>query len=556
MAKTKIRFLLLQFAGLAIATHAQPAFVWPLDSPRVISGNYGELRPNHFHAGIDFTTGKELNRQVYSIDEGYVSRIKVSSTGYGRCVYITHPKGYVSVYAHLNSYSYKITQIVRKEQMEKKNYEVEFFPKPHSIRVRKSEIVGLSGNSGNSSGPHLHFEVRDERSETPLNPLNYFKVDDQLAPVVESIAFYDLSDTLQPRMVRTMRVKRVEGQLHPEFEKLTVPAGIIGIAYSGFDRIREGSGENNIYKASLYFDDQLVYAHILDNIDFAENRYVNEFTDTRLRRLYQKCFLPTLYPERMYPAIVNKGRVLLKDSAYHKMKILLSDESGNSSAVEFLLNTAAAATYSAPPEPSPMLADCRRDFISEDNGLRLRIPAGTLYKNTLFELKNEIDGHAFFSILPEANLRNSVELSFLVPERFRQSASKIVIKSEAGVYTGRLQNDTLSFAVKGLGQFKLVEDENPPKLKHQIVGGKKARNKKLREITVLMKDDLSGIGRYAMHVNGEWVIAEYDAKNDHLIYVVDEDTPKGDLRFAVEAEDRVGNSARLEFKVRSAQIAR
>ncbi|MEO6302824.1 MAG: M23 family metallopeptidase, partial [Bacteroidia bacterium] len=188
--KNKLILVLLFFTALCFA---QENYRWPIDSPRVLTGNYGELRPNHFHAGIDFSTNNLVNLPVYAVENGYISRVKISSSGYGKNIYITHANGKVSVYCHLNSLNVAVSDLVKKEQYAKQSYEVEIFPKAKSISVKKGELIGLSGNTGNSTGPHLHFEFRDEKTEVPLNPLKYFDIVDTVLPTIQRIAFYNLA---------------------------------------------------------------------------------------------------------------------------------------------------------------------------------------------------------------------------------------------------------------------------------------------------------------------------------------------------------------------------
>src|SRR5688572_26734694 len=259
-----------------------------------MTANYGELRPNHFHTGIDFTTHGEIKRPVYSIQEGYVSRIRMGPTGYGNCVYITHPGGKVSVYAHLHAFSLKIDNVVKEFRLATQSNEVEFLPKPRTLYVRKNEIIGLSGDTGNSTGPHLHFEIRDEVSEVPLNPLLFYKIKDKTPPSPEQLAFYDLSDTLAPKLLKTFKIKTgFRDSLILEKDHLELDKAIIGIAFSGHDRFTSTGSQNNIFSIRIDVDDLPSYSHKLNNIPFPDSRYINEYCDEHGKTKYQKCFLPT-----------------------------------------------------------------------------------------------------------------------------------------------------------------------------------------------------------------------------------------------------------------------
>ena len=167
----------------------------PLDFNLLLSGTFGELRNNHFHAGIDIKTQGVEGQKVYSIADGYISRIKVSTWGYGKVIYITHPKtGHTSVYAHLKKFSTKIDSIVKKEHYKKESFEINFYPNKDALTVNKGEVIALSGNSGGSDGAHLHFEIRDTQTERPTNPLQFgFNIADNIAPTLKKIKIYALA---------------------------------------------------------------------------------------------------------------------------------------------------------------------------------------------------------------------------------------------------------------------------------------------------------------------------------------------------------------------------
>ena len=191
--KTFLTTLLCMFF---LSTNAQE-YHPPLDSRLLLSGTFGELRSNHFHTGIDLKTKGVEGLNIYSIEEGYITRIKVSSYGYGKAIYINHPDGNTSVYAHLKSFSTKIDSIIKKEHYKKEAFEINYFPAKDEIKVSKGEIIALSGNSGSSGGAHLHFEIRNTYSEKPLNPLDFnFKVIDEIAPIIKKLKFTSFENNL------------------------------------------------------------------------------------------------------------------------------------------------------------------------------------------------------------------------------------------------------------------------------------------------------------------------------------------------------------------------
>lgn len=522
-------------------------YTWPLDSPHVITGNYGELRPNHFHAGIDFATGGKTNLQVYSIEDGYVSRIRISPYGYGKCVYITHPGGKVSVYAHLNAFSLKIANVAKTFQNATQSNEIDFMPRPKTVYVRKNEIIGLSGNTGGSTGPHLHFEIRDEVSEVPLNPLGFFRINDRTAPELHAIAFFSLADTSAPQLLKTLRVRTAEkDSLILAEDHLELEESIVGLAFSGFDRMSPAGNPNNIYSARIYVNDRLIYSHTLNNIAFSESRFINEFSQPISRMKYQKCFLPESYPEGMFGNCINKGRIRLMDTTFHKIRLIVSDESGNTRTLQFYIKAKQLNTYRAPKTGGDVRISCNRIFNGAKNGISLSVPAKTLFYSTGLYINNFLEEDGKFSILPQVNLKQPALIGFKVPQRFLRNREKLILKGAPGALPQN-RKDSVYFLVKDFGNYRLDMDTIPPKVKVSYSERRLKEAWQMDAFSFQITDNGSGIGKYNLWLNNAWVIAEYDARTDLLTYYFDEDTPIGLLRFKLEVEDKLGNKTSFEY---------
>lgn len=546
----KIIFLVLLLINYVCTS--QNEFVWPIDSPQIISGNYGELRPEHFHAGLDFSTTNKINLPIYSVAEGYVSRIKVSPVGYGKSVYITHQNGKVSVYGHLNSFSQKIAQFVKNEQYKKQNFEIDLKLNPNDIKINSKEIIGLSGNSGSSTGPHLHFEIRDEKSETPLNPLEYYKINDTIAPTLQQIAFYNLADTSSPKFLSAYKIKlNKKDSLILVKDSIILNQGILGFAFGGYDQFQLKGSPNNIFSAKLYFDEKLIYSHELNEIHFDETRYVNEFCETIEKQTFQKCFLPTLYPKAMYDNIKNKGRVILVDTNFHNLLLTVNDEQGNERNFKFYFKTRKLNYYSKPTINSDVQVNCNKDFMISKNKLQIFIPAKTLYKSTALIFENTIENTGKLIILPsEANLKSTSIVGFEVPKKYLKTKTKLVLKSGTNVLKPINNGDSVFYSVRNFGWFQIDQDTVGPKLK--VAGEKKTgKLKKVTSLSFNVSDNLSGIYNYNLFLNNKWVLAEFDAKSNILTYNFDEDTPMGVLNFKLEVKDKVNNSSILEYKLLS-----
>lgn len=543
--------MLLGFSLLGYG-QKKTAFTFPLDSPYVLTANYGELRPNHFHAGLDFATGGQVNLPVYAAADGYVSRIKVSATGYGKCLYITHANGKVSVYGHLNSYSIKIGDLVKKEQYAQESYEVEFFPKPFTVSIKKGEIVGLSGSTGNSTGPHLHFEIRDEKSEAPLNPLEFLSYPDRTRPMIQSVALYSMADTLAPKPFKYIRVIQNEDDvLLPDNPLINIDNPYIGIAFAGIDRFTPAGSPNNIYIARLYFDGRLIYSHKLSGIFFDDTRYINEYCETTGGSKFQKCFLPENYPTEMIGRVVNRGRIMLRDSGFHMIKLLVEDEWGNENDVQFHVRCVKPLQFKEPALKSDLFVNCRKDFIYAKDGVKLIVPANTLFYSTPLVIENTLTSTGKLIIIPgDANLRVPATVAFKLAPHQQKTKQKLVLKCGQQEYVPRLSHDTAYFSIKSFGGFQLTEDHQAPKIIPQFKSKRNRVSSASSMLSFTIADALSGIGKYKLYLNNKFVIAEYDAKSDLLFYRFEDQSPKGKINVRLEVEDRVGNKSKFEGTVK------
>lgn len=525
------------------------SYFWPIDTPRVITGNYGELRPNHFHAGIDFSTGGKTGLPVYAVADGYVSRVRVNPGAYGRAVYITHSGGeHLSLYAHFSAFAGALADYVLKEQQTNQSYDIELFPEKDRLKVRRGDLIGYSGNSGNSTGPHLHFELRDLKTEIPLNPLDYFMTGDTVAPELLALGFYNLSDTLHPDFEKFIPVKRnKEGLFLPAQDTVVLDHSVIGFAFSAQDRFVKNGNPNVVHAAGLFQDAQLIFSYELDKISFDDQRYMNEFAETIHRLKFQKCFLPTLYPA-LYPVCLNKGRILLTDTLVHELLLELRDESGNLRRTQIWIRTRSVTGFSTKKPPGNLLAP-DKDQSLRLSGFRLFIPAYTLYYHFAPWVDNQLQRGSFFIHPDGVNLRNSFSLSFKVPAKWTDYQKHLVLENSGSFYVPEQTTDSVRFQLRNFGSYHLMVDSLAPQIKTQLPPKKIKRLRNFKTFNFIVRDNMSGIVSCNLFVNGQWVPAEYDAKNNLLIYEFAEGTPIGPLLFRVEATDRVGNRKEWTYKL-------
>lgn len=305
----------------------------------VLSGSFAELRSNHFHSGIDIKTGGEVGIPLYAVREGYIYRIKVSPYGFGRAIYLRHPDGQFTVYGHMNGFNREIEDFVYQKQYASKQYDQEIYLPEQQMPVSAGDLIGYSGNSGSSTGPHLHFEIRDP-DERITNPLKHYGrlVRDHKKPIVQRIGFEALN---------------AESRVNGEYDKLeivpdgsegryTVPgiidvSGPVGMEYMAYDLLDGAGNHCGINYAHLYLDDQLIYQFEIDRFSFEEKKYINVHFDyqhyKRTRRKYQKCYLDDGNQLATYTNLINRGIIHLTDNATHKLRLELADTYRNTSVV-------------------------------------------------------------------------------------------------------------------------------------------------------------------------------------------------------------------------------
>lgn len=542
MINFRIAFLLFFVLNTSLfyAQYNGLGFSYPLDREPVITGNYGEIRPNHFHAGIDFSTDPKANLPIKSVGDGYVSRIKISSVGYGRVLYVTHTNGYVSVYAHQQMYAPKIDAYIKQKQIQQKKNEIEIYPASNELPVKKGEVIGYTGNSGSSTGPHLHFEIREEKSELPVNPLLIYDVKDDVKPELTHLAIYSMADTNNFKRISLLPVKYVGDKLSlPKYTQV-LNENTFAFGFSGFDRESGSNNKNNIYEAKILLDDQLIYHHQLNTISFDNGRYVNVFSEKEGGTKIQKCFTPSCYDIAIYKNLVNGGKIVLNDTLAHKVTLLVNDEKGNKNSLVFFVKTKNLKGYLANATKYNVFCNQQNEIKKED--IEVKIPKGTISKNSYVSVYLNKLGKAVVGNKEETLLKPFL-LSIKVPKAIKGKEDKMVALNEDNCLVGKYENGWFKTESKSFGVFGITYDTIAPNIIFPQ-SKKKTSEGSVSKAFIKFKvtDNLSGIADYNVYVNDVWQIAEYDAKSNTVTCKIQETNPQ---KLRIEVIDKVGNKAVL-----------
>ncbi len=549
----------LLFYAIAIAQNNYPKdyFSPPLDIPMQLSGNFGELRPNHFHAGFDFKTNQKEGLNVYASADGYISRIKISSFGYGKAIYIMHPNGYTTVYGHLKYAVGAIQNKILEAQYKEQSYEIELYLKPDELPVKKGEIIALTGNTGGSEGPHLHFEFRNTLTEKIINPL-FFGFDklivDTKKPVVSTLVVFPIDENTvvnqSQRPVNLSLSLQADGTFLSE---KVVANGKIGFGINTVDYDNVSYNVNGVYKAQVIANGKTVFGYKLDEMVFEEGRFINYFIDynrykkTRLR--VQKLFMKNNYPWKNINTNVDNGVFVVAPNFTQINRIEVSDYNENKTVITIPISYSdQKAIVFSDVKKTPYLVKFNKDNNFEKENVSVYFPSGTFYEdfylnfdvkqNLLYLHDDTVPAHSNFTISfvdtkSPSELKKKMFIASIYEKKFNYIATK-------------LDGNTFSCRTRTLGQFTLVKDVIAPK----ISMSKSIENKWItgqKSISLTISDELSGIKTYNGYLNGKWILFEYESKLKRITHAfVDEFLNEGKNNLKVVVTDNVGNSTIFE----------
>ncbi|MBC2846806.1 M23 family metallopeptidase [Winogradskyella flava] len=555
------KFLLLFLIPLisySQSEYPQDYFRDPLDITLVLSGTFAELRSSHFHSGLDIKTQRKVGLKVYTAAEGYVSRIKISHYGYGKALYITHPNGYTSVYAHLQKFSDRLEKYIKECQYDKESFEVEVFPSPDELPISTDEVIAYSGNTGGSGGPHLHFEIRDNQ-ERPINPMLFgIDVKDTKQPFVSAVYAYPKDENA----IINGKNERVPLRLIPqktgdyEVEKITA-YGNVGFGVTSYDKQDLAPNNNGVSNIQTFFNGNKSLEIDFKRFSFSETKHIKRLIDyeyfkTKHSRI-QKLFIQKNNPLSLYKDAYDNGYITIEDSTSSVYKVRIQDYKGNETWVNIPINGKKELLDKQSEEQdisNKSLIYSDQSTTLQSGNVTVNFYKNTVYDDTMIDFKVSSDTlHLHEDHIP---LQKNFYINYDLSNYKSEHLDKIFIARLYGYYkkpsyvSTKRKGNILSAGSKTFGTYTLAMDTVAPTIESVNFQDKKWLSK-YRYLKVKIEDELSGISKYRATINGKWILMEYDYKTNMLMHDFNDNIVKdtrNELKIIVT--DNVGNSSTFE----------
>lgn len=536
----------------------QDYFKNPLDIELKLSGTFGELRSNHFHSGLDIKTNQRTGLSVYASASGYVSRIKIERYGYGKAIYITHPNGYTTVYAHLKKFAPRIEAYVKKQQYAKESYEIQLFPEDLELRVDQGEQIAYSGNSGGSGGPHLHFEIRDSAAR-PINPmLMGIEVPDSRKPLVKQVMAYPLDESSTINGKNKAVLLRLIPQKNGTYKTEKVSGyGRIGLGVNTSDKQDAANNQNGVFQIKTTFNGSENFSVTFDRYAFSETRYLNRMIDYGFFKKHKsritKLFIPQGSPLSLYEDSVNEGVLNLYEPGSKSLYTIdIKDFKGNTSSIVIdIINEEPPVELLAPDNSGLEYIPSLSTYSQELGNYKVTIPKGALYEDALLEIKEHLDTLTVHRdrVPLHKNMIIEYDISAKKDDDLDQYYIARITDWGAAYHVNTKRAGTrLTARTRTLGRYAITKDVVKPTIKaSNFKNGKWISSNKTLKLSVADKD--SGIDGYRATVNGKFILMEYDYKTGILRHdFSDNAVTDTENLLKVIVTDNVGNSTTFEAK--------
>jgi hypothetical protein len=577
----RVRFLFLLILLLSsivskAQTFDQNYFRSPLDEPLRLAGCFGELRTGHFHTGMDITTCETEGLPVYAAADGFVRRIGVSGMGYGNVLYLDHPNGYTTVYGHMLRFRDDIQAYVRKIQYNTESFDQDMMLERDVFPVKKGDLIGFSGNTGGSTGPHLHFEIRNTKTEHPMNPLIFgLEVPDTIAPSIQGIKIYPLDTSSYVQVIYTVYTKngtktltaaagqniklevyKSKGRYFFKNVASIQAYGKIGFSIQARDYQNDNYHKMGIYSIEMCVNDEQQYVKRMKELDFGLKRCINTHVDYAEREKtgewFEKCFVSPGNTEPIYDVQKNKGAVEFTSGTYH-ISFYVSDINSNMSDLVFDVKVPQekiAAKYLKEQFDTLVSYDVPMEF--RRPGFYANLPTNTFFENTgvNYSIK-PMPGHKYSDVIGFGNMNVPVRDYYEIgiepknlPERLHNKA--VIVSYANGSLGGTYENGWLKAKARTLGKFYIAVDTIAPVIMALNVkqGGNMSHSSSLR---FQVRDNLSGIKSCRGMIDGHWVLFQQDAKYHLFYYLFDEYCPPGKHELSLQATDERNNSRSIHL---------
>lgn len=535
-----------------INTVPKDYFINPLDIQLLLAGSFGEIRSNHFHSGLDIKTNQREGYPVFAVADGFVSRLRVQIGGFGNAIYINHPIGISSVYAHLQRFNPRIEGMMRFRQYKYQSFAQDFMLTPIEIPVKKGELIGWSGNSGSSAGPHLHFELRDAKTEETINPMLLgINVIDDIKPSITGLYIFKTNQLpfSEATPKQYFQTTGTNGNYKLNKIDFITVNGEIGLGIMAFDQQNGTANKNGIFSTIIKLDGEIIFESTIDKFAFEDSRAVNTFIDYPSKiasgRVIQKGFIAPNPKMKFYSQIKNRGLIKSNDQNIHQVEYILKDYTGNESKLIFKLKSAITTTKNPTILKGQLMGYDKTNTFSNAE-VKVNLPAGILYDNIDFK-------YAASTKLPYASskthqihnkltpLHDAYELAIKVDSNALAYADKMLImNTESGSQGGEFKDGFVKANPKIFGNFYLRIDSIAPTI--VPVNIKEAANLSTQKsIQFRIADNLAGIESFNLFIDNEWVLAEYDLRSGKLWHTFDEKTGFGKHTLKLVVTDRKQN---------------